>query len=42
MQAAFSRGDLSTEAFVEQFLAAKKLFHLRDLKCMAARQTILA
>ena len=42
VQAAFSRDELSTEAFVEQFLAARKLFHQRDLKTMAARQTILA
>ena len=41
VQAAYSRGDISTEAFVEQFLTARKLFHQRDLKCMAARQTIL-
>ena len=41
LQESFRRGELSSEAFVEQYTALRKLFHQRDLKCQAARQTLL-
>ena len=40
-QEAFQRGEVSSEAFVERYTALRKVFHQRDLKCQAARHTLI-
>ncbi|KAK9805423.1 hypothetical protein WJX73_004126 [Symbiochloris irregularis] len=41
LQESFRRGDISTEAFVEQYTALRKTYHQMDLKCQAAQQTLI-